>query len=253
MDVARFSLAAAVVNDRLYALGGVDGACPSSPCDVQSARHRRDLQPAGHRLRGIRAGVDAAPVDGDAAWQPGCGASSTARFTRSADTPSVATAVASMEFYDPSTNVWSARASMSGPRSEMAAAVINNIIYVVGGDSAAGGDPSTPLTTVEAYDATTDTWTTKAPMLTARRFPAAAAVNGTLYVIGGDGTGSVEAYNPATDTWTMKASMPNGGGSHRAVALNGLIYAVGGSPVQREGLQPRAGFVGDAARRRCRQ
>jgi hypothetical protein len=66
-------------------------------------------------------------------------------------------------------------------------------------------------------------------MLTARSFPAAAAVNGTLYVIGGDGPGSVEAYDPATDTWSMKAPIPNGGGTHTAAALNGLIYAIGGS------------------------
>ncbi len=105
--------------------------------------------------------------------------------------------VASMESYDPAANTWSARASMSGARAGMAAAVINNTIYVVGGVAVAGGGRSIPLNTVEAYDAVTDTWTTKAPMLTARSAPAAAAVNGTLYVIGGDGTGSVEVYDPA--------------------------------------------------------
>ena len=146
--------------------------------------------------------------------------------------------VASMESYDPAANTWSGRAAMSGPRAEMAAAVIGNTIYVVGGDAKTGGGAPIPLATVEAYDALTNTWTTKAPMLTARRAPAAAAVNGTLYVIGGNGTGSVEAYDPATDSWSMKAPMPSGGGAHTAAALNGLIYAAGGSPVSMKVYNP---------------
>jgi hypothetical protein len=183
MDVARFSLAAAVVNDRLYAIGGVDGFCPpDTSCDFSPlgtveifnplitayAEFEQAWMPRPS-MATPRGSLAAAAVDGKIYAIGG--------YTLGGDP------VASMEFYDPSTNVWSVRASMSGPRSEMAAAVVNNTIYVVGGDSAAGGDPSTPLTTVEAYDATTDSWTTKAPMLTARRFPAAAAVNRILYVI----------------------------------------------------------------------
>jgi len=230
MDVERFSLAAAVVSDRLYAIGGVDGACPASPCDFSPLGTVEIFNP-----------VVTAIAEFEQAWMP--------RQSMSTPRGSLAAAVvnggiyaiggytiggdavASMEFYDPSTNSWSTRASMSSPRAELAAAVISNTIYVLGGNSATGGGPSVALATVEAYDAATDTWTPKAPMLTARSFPAAAAVNGTLYAIGGDGTGSVEAYDPNTDTWTMKAPIPNGGGSPRAVALNGLIYVVGGSPV----------------------
>ncbi len=232
MDVERFSLAAAVVNDRFYAIGGVDGFCPpeSGPCPFSPLGTVEIFNP-----------LVTAYAEFEQAWMPrpsmavprGSLAAAVVNgriyaiggYTIGGD------AVASMELYDPAINTWSARASMSGPRAELAAAVVNNTIYVLGGNAATGGGPSVPLATVEAYDPATDTWTTKAAMLTERSFPAAAAVNGTLYAIGGDGTGSVEAYDPATDTWTMKAPIPNGGGSHRAAALNGLIYAVGGSPV----------------------
>ena len=78
-----------------------------------------------------------------------------------------------------------------------------------------------------------DTWTTKAPMPTPRLSPAAASVNGIVYVIGGGnyscGTYStVEAYDPATDTWTSKAPMPTPRYGLAAVAVNGIIYAMGG-------------------------
>jgi hypothetical protein len=232
MDVARFSLAAAAVGERLYALGGVSGFCPpdSGPCPFSplgtveifnpqvTATAEFELAWMPRQSMTIARGSLAAVAVGGRIYAIG-------GYTLGGD------AVASMEFYDPSTNSWSARAPMSGPRAELAAAVINNTIYVLGGNSATGGAPTIPLATVEAYDTLTNSWTPKPSMLTARSFPAAAAVNGILYAIGGDGTGSVEAYDPATNAWTMKAPIPSGGGSHRAVALNGLIYAVGGLPV----------------------
>lgn len=61
------------------------------------------------------------------------------------------------------------------------------------------------LKTVEVYDPSTDTWTTKAPMPTGRRQLAASVVNGKIYAIGGyvnkgqPGLATVEEYNPITD------------------------------------------------------
>ena len=60
-------------------------------------------------------------------------------------------------------------------------AVINGILYVVGGNYGAGTD----LAAVEAYDPTTDTWTTKASMPTIRSMATAQVINGILYVAGG--------------------------------------------------------------------
>jgi hypothetical protein len=55
------------------------------------------------------------------------------------------------------------------------------------------------LNTLEAYDPATNTWTSEAPMPTAREFLAAGVVNGVLYAVGGSGFGdgkNVEAFNP---------------------------------------------------------
>lgn len=69
---------------------------------------------------------------------------------------------------------------MPTPRSGLAAGVLNGSLIVVGGEN-----DNTSVGTVEAYDASTDTWTTLTNMPTARVFLAAGTVNNTLYVFGG--------------------------------------------------------------------
>jgi N-acetylneuraminic acid mutarotase len=73
-------------------------------------------------------------------------------------------------------------------------------------------------------------------MLTARRFHAAATVDGIIYVVGGSGVGwpgapvlPVAAYDPKTDTWVNKANIPTGRLTPAACAVDGIIYAIGGT------------------------
>jgi hypothetical protein len=66
------------------------------------------------------------------------------------------------EVYNTATDTWTAAAPMPTPRWAGASAVINDILYAIG-----GGGPSITngeFNLVEAYDPSTDTWTTKAPM-----------------------------------------------------------------------------------------
>ncbi len=123
------------------------------------------------------------------------------------------------------------KTNMATERVNMTVGEIDGIIY------AAGGFESTArfLATNEAYDSTTDAWTTKAPMPGARetRGTNNAVVNGKLYVIGGNARGQCsnlnEAYDPAADRWLTKSAMPTPRCHLAVVALNGLIYALGGT------------------------
>jgi N-acetylneuraminic acid mutarotase len=77
------------------------------------------------------------------------------------------------------------------------------------------------------------TWTTKAPMPTARYHLATGVANGILYAVGGLSSSgailaTVEAYNPATNTWTSKASLPTARFDLAVGVVNGVLYAVGG-------------------------
>ncbi len=88
---------------------------------------------------------------------------------------------------------------------------------------------------MEAYDPATDTWTTKAPMPTARAFFSTSVVNGKIYAIGGC-TGNydvltsntVEVFDPVTNTWTVTDDMPTPRAALATSAVNGRIYAIGG-------------------------
>lgn len=154
------------------------------------------------------------------------------------------------EVYDPATNTWTTKTPMPTARLSHAAAAIGGKIYMVGGQIATTL-PVLPTATSlgingvyadtainEEYDPVADTWTTKAPMPTARRNLSAEVINGKLYALGGHGpnlTGGVrqiyannEEYDPATNAWTTKAPMPTARRSFAVGVVNGKLYAMGG-------------------------
>ena len=145
-----------------------------------------------------------------------------------------------LEVYDPATDTWSTKANMPTKREGLAAAAIDGKLYVVGGWN--GSDFAGGLrwrSTLEVYDPATNTWSTKANIPTPRTNPAAVAIDGKLYVVGGrnvdgyaTGLDVLEVYDPVTDTWSTKANMPTGRHGLAAVPIFGLLYAVGGQNSQ---------------------
>jgi hypothetical protein len=134
--------------------------------------------------------------------------------------------------YDPGTDSWTQKRDMPTARRFPGVAVVDGIVYVIGG----GGivDPATDA--VEAYDPKTDTWTTKASLPAPRSAVAACAANGILYAIGGI-TGvspnvgfldTVEAYDPENDQWTPKSPLPKPAASFSAYLVNGFIHFFSG-------------------------
>ena len=107
--------------------------------------------------------------------------------------------------------------------------VVDGIIYVIGGIVRSEGKAS-HISTVEAYDPATDTWTPRADMPTGRSLLSTCVVDGIIYVIGGwaPALATVEAYDPGTDTWTSKAPMPTARYLLATSVVGGKIYAIGG-------------------------
>jgi N-acetylneuraminic acid mutarotase len=137
-----------------------------------------------------------------------------------------------LQAYNPKTNSWTIKSPLPTPRSAAAAVALGGKLYVLGGFNTSGGTDNN-LATVEAYDPKTDTWTTKAPMPTARSGLAAAVVDGIIYAIGGSAPNvelaTVEAYDPSTNSWSARAAMPEPREVSGAGVVNGVIYAAGGS------------------------
>jgi N-acetylneuraminic acid mutarotase len=115
---------------------------------------------------------------------------------------------------------------MPKARQDLAAGVINGILYAVGGDAYGARHDN------QAYNPATNTWTTKALMPTGRYNYAASILGQRLYAVGGQTRSNflntVEAYDPATDTWTTKAPMPTARDGLATRVVGNTLYAVGG-------------------------
>ena len=134
------------------------------------------------------------------------------------------------EIYNTKTNTWTTGAPDPTARWAGAYAVVNGILYVIGGFDSSGN----PLNLVEAYNPVSDSWSTKASMSTARDSITAAVDKDVIYVVGGEANGmwltTVESYNTATDTWTEEAPMLLARGWAAVGLLGTTIVAADGNP-----------------------
>jgi hypothetical protein len=126
---------------------------------------------------------------------------------------------------------WERMAPMPTPRSEMAGAELDGIVYVPGGFGAL----TATLSTFESYDPSEDTWTTLPSLPSGVHHAGVAAAGGLVFVMGGfsgldfsSGTDSVWAYDPARSAWQELDPMPGRRGAHALVALDDVVYVVGG-------------------------
>ena len=144
-----------------------------------------------------------------------------------------------VEEYDPATNTWRARAPMPTPCNHMGCEAVSGKIYAIGGRLSGAfiiGFPGN-VNLVQVYDPATDSWSTRAPMPTARSGLNTATLNGIVYTAGGEvqddkylaAFRAFEAYDPASDTWWQLPSMllPR----HECVmaALGNRIHVAGGT------------------------
>jgi len=216
MPTARFIASSAVVDGKIYVIGGAKPDRDLSTVEeynpaTNTWARRADMPTA-------RQGVVAAAVDGIIYAIGGC------------DHHIAREDLSTVEAYNPATDEWSTKADMPTARAQPVIAVVDGIIYVIGGvlDSAV-------LSAVEAYEPATDTWTTKADKPTARVFASGACVDGRIYVFGGAtvfaqvaNVQNVEVYDPATDTWTQGSDMPRVRAGHTASVVAGKMYIIGG-------------------------
>jgi DNA-binding CsgD family transcriptional regulator/N-acetylneuraminic acid mutarotase len=129
---------------------------------------------------------------------------------------------------DASASRWHTHAQMPTPRTGLAIAVHQDLIYAIGGVSSEGVSAK-----VEVYDPQADAWSTGAPKPTSVGFASAVEVGGKIYVPGGFDAGrqprdTLEVYDPVTDSWEAGASLPQPLGAYGLAAMDGKIYLFGG-------------------------
>jgi N-acetylneuraminic acid mutarotase len=127
---------------------------------------------------------------------------------------------------------------MPTPRNHTTAAAVNGKIYVIGGRvGAAFIGLASDISVVEEYKPATDKWSSpRARMPTARSALGSGAINGKVYVAGGEFQDphmmatfkAVEAYDPASDSWSIMPSMPVSRHGLAAGVIGNRLILVGG-------------------------
>ena len=131
-----------------------------------------------------------------------------------------------VELYDPATATWEIKSPIL-PRERYLHAVVayNGKIYVIGGDSWEYGYDEV-WNDIQDYDPITDTWTKKSPMPAPASGLDAVAINGKIYVFGGNGL--ARQYGIATDTWQELISNQDSVDSFSVCPYNNEVYRFGG-------------------------
>jgi aqualysin 1 len=140
---------------------------------------------------------------------------------------------------------WATRAAVPTARRNHAVAVASGLIYAIGGLNSSGG----VLKSVQAYNPTGNTWSTKAPLPASRQGgDGAATISGRIYVAGGqDAAGALTrtlyVLNTSTNTWATRANMPVASGCGGSVAISGKLYVFTGCTRSSGGGVVRTGLL----------
>jgi len=124
MLTARNGLGVAAINGVLYAVGGAGGNPAVYLADLQAFDPSSNTWTPRASMPTPRQGLGVSAINGILYAVGGCN-------DNSASPPCLAT----VETYDPGTDMWTTRASMPTARVWLGAAAINSILYAVGGVS----------------------------------------------------------------------------------------------------------------------
>ena len=124
---------------------------------------------------------------------------------------------------------WSRLANLPTPRSELAAAIYNNMVYTISGNSVDGASG-----VVEKYDPNSDNWT----ILLSKSVPVydmSAAVLGEKIIVPGGrissnkATDIMEVFDPRNNTWEKSSNLPTPRSAYGLVSFEGMLYLFGGT------------------------
>jgi len=223
MPTPRWNLATAVVDGKIYAIGGrsSEPGASSEPSAVALSTVEEydpvtDTWTRKADMPTVRSSLSASVVSGRIY---AIGGQSSEGYV----------SLSTVEEYDPVTDTWTRKADMPTERRNLTSYALNGKVYAIGGAPSAHWSG---LSIVEVYDPATDTWTEAARIPLVVWAPSASVVDGRIYVMGGsphiDAKRTVQEYDPTTDTWTSKADMMTPRRNFGTSVLCGKIYAIGG-------------------------
>ena len=228
-------LAAATLAGQVHVIGGTRGGAVVVPVPTHNIYNpATNSWSAGHDLGTPRAGHAAVAAPDGHIYAIGGVVDTSGSVTNS------------VERYNPATDTWGGVAPMTTARQGLAACILGDYIYVIGGQNTG----SLALNTVEVFSTVSGTWTTGQSLPLGRTWLAASVgPGGLIYAIGGlDASGA-----PASDVYIWDGSSPTGWATSptslstgtsttptptaslaAALGPDGRLYAVGGNQTANE-------------------
>jgi len=201
LTIERTGLAAAVLNGKLYAIGGIGLS------SVEIFDPSTESWSAGVALPSeVRYGT-AITVDGMIYLIGG-------RNSSNQD-------ISQVLCFDSSTNQWTAKANMPTARHGVKLVWFQNRIWAI------CGHPATQV--VESYDIVTNSWQTESSLKISRFWSAAWVADERIYVGGGQYLNSIESYNSITKEWAITGNFPEDKYIADSIILNDKVYVIGGA------------------------
>lgn len=220
MPTPRLESGTAVVNGKIYVVGGYSGSALTTTEEydpVTDAWTTKADMPTARRSPVVAAVNNKIYAIGGMSY---------------INTNQVTYSYATEEF-DPSTNTWTSRASMPTGNAVnsilgnrfIAGTTVNNKIYITVFNN--GG--VSPISSTFEYDPVTNAWdTTKSSVPFGNAQYTVASLSGKLYTLT---SGSFAEYTPSANTWIIRPSPPQPLSQMRLVAVpaKNRLYAIGGS------------------------
>jgi N-acetylneuraminic acid mutarotase len=229
-SAARHHLAVAVLDDRVYLLGGFTGI-------IGGAEKAGKFLP-NQQTWVLDGGVWARKADQPIARGGATAQAIGGKILVMGGGPDENVALPDVYAYDPGSDTWSKRAPMPTARQHLASCALDGTLLAIGG----WGEPGKATTaTVERYDPIGDTWTRLPDLHHKRGGLSAAVLAGRCHVLGGErwdvplpATFAIhEAWSTANPTqWAGLAPLPEPRHGMGLAALDGKLWALGGGPVQ---------------------
>ena len=224
MSSERFRSSAAAMDGRLYVFGGLN-----AEEEILSSAERfdpeRNIWEALLPMGAERKGAAAAAMGGRLYVFGGSNAQDYS--------------LSSAERFDPERNLWEALPPMGSERAGASAAAMRGSLYIFGGfrSSDARRAEAVTLSSAERFDPERNLWEVLPPMGSERWGSAAAAMGGSLYVLGGSGSGgsnaqfwgSAERFDPENNLWEALPPMGSRRGEAACAVIRWLLPVLGAS------------------------
>lgn len=211
IDIPRDDFGMAIVDGRLWVLGGMTGERGNKLDSIEIYDPATDVWSKGPAMPVGRSSHRSVAI-GQTIYSFGGSASDDATLPLA-------------EALDAATGGWRQLAPMPTARFGHAVVEVGGRVYTVGGHDGRAGTG-----VVEVYDPASDAWSSAAPLPTARYNLQAVVLGGKIYTLGGwhndAPSATVEVYDPATNSWAAGPAMGAAMSNFGATVSDGRIHAL---------------------------